>query len=184
MHKAEIGEERAEDLQQAWRICENGAVILFALWNRTPRLVARSSKRCYTILMKLFCRKCANHFAVEDEYAGYEVQCPHCGATWTAPTNVQPTKRIAPIRMGSKTVRTPQTRYSQQYTSVPPQEDNSRLCFWLGLLLWLFGLLIAAIIGKGKGVIEAIKGMLVSVGIIIGIIILLNVIWFLFWLLH
>ena len=39
------------------------------------------------------------------------------------------------------------------------EQKNGALCFWLGFFLSLFGVLIAAIIGKGKGVIRAFQGM-------------------------
>jgi len=52
------------------------------------------------------------------------------------------------------------------------KEENGALCFWLGFFLSLFGVLIAAIIGKGKGVIRAFQGMLFS--LFIGALILIG----------
>jgi hypothetical protein len=41
------------------------------------------------------------------------------------------------------------------------------VCFWLGLLGWPWGFLIAAIIGGTTGVLKALKGMIVCWFVII-----------------
>jgi hypothetical protein len=55
------------------------------------------------------------------------------------------------------------------------KEENGALCFWLGFFLSLFGVLIAAIIGKGKGVIRAFQGMLLNAVIVVMILIGLSI---------
>ena len=52
------------------------------------------------------------------------------------------------------------------------KEENGALCFWLGFFLSLFGLLIAVIIGKGKGAMRALQGLLFS--LFIGALILIG----------
>jgi hypothetical protein len=47
------------------------------------------------------------------------------------------------------------------------EQENGALCFWLGFFLSLFGVLIAAIIGKGRGVVRAFQGMLFNALIVI-----------------
>lgn len=42
---------------------------------------------------------------------------------------------------------------------------NGTLCFWLGFLFGPLGLLISAIIGKGDGVVKALKGLLVWISL-------------------
>jgi thiol:disulfide interchange protein len=55
------------------------------------------------------------------------------------------------------------------------KQENGALCFWLGFFLSLFGLLIAAIIGKGKGVIRAFQGMLLGALIVVMLLINLSI---------
>ena len=41
-----------------------------------------------------------------------------------------------------------------------PSDTTLIVCFWLGLLGWPWGFLIAAIIGGTAGVLKALKGMI------------------------
>ena len=52
-------------------------------------------------------------------------------------------------------------KYGQSYRT-GEQEDNSSLCFWLGFLFEVLGLIIAAIIAGANGVRKAISGCLIS----------------------
>ena len=48
-----------------------------------------------------------------------------------------------------------------------PSDLTLIVCFWLGLLAWPWGFLIAAIIGGTAGVLKALKGMIVCWFVII-----------------
>ena len=48
-----------------------------------------------------------------------------------------------------------------------PSDTTLIACFWLGLLGWPWGFLIAAIIGGTSGVLKALKGMIVCWFVII-----------------
>lgn len=48
-----------------------------------------------------------------------------------------------------------------------PSDTTLIVCFWLGLLGWPWGFLIAAIIGGTSGVLKALKGMIVCWFVII-----------------
>ena len=48
-----------------------------------------------------------------------------------------------------------------------PSDTTVIVCFWLGLLGWPWGFLIAAIIGGTTGVLKALKGMIVCWFVII-----------------
>lgn len=102
--------------------------------------------------MTKMCTKCCRTFEVEDEYIGYDVICPHCGAEVHVP---KPGAR--------KVVRAAAAPQAQ------PADANGALCFFLGFLFNLFGLLIAAIIGKQKGCVFALYGLLaeIFVGIVL-----------------
>lgn len=60
-----------------------------------------------------------------------------------------------------------QSTVSVRGPKMSEDQNNRTLCFWLGFFLSLFGVLIAAIIGKGKGVIRAFQGMLLSLVIVL-----------------
>ena len=58
-------------------------------------------------------------------------------------------------------------------TKVASEEDRTnKLCFWLGAILLVLGVLIAAIIGKAEGARRAIKGCVLAVVVVV----ILNVI--------
>ena len=61
-------------------------------------------------------------------------------------------------------------KYGNSYREAK-QEENSTLCFWLGFLFAVIGLIIAAIIAGAKGVRKAMGGCLVS-----------TILWFVLWL--
>jgi hypothetical protein len=52
-------------------------------------------------------------------------------------------------------------------SSDKPSDTTLIVCFWLGLLGWPWGFLIAAIIGGTAGVLRALKGMIVCWFVII-----------------
>ena len=56
-----------------------------------------------------------------------------------------------------------------------PSDTTLIVCFWLGLLGWPWGFLIAAIIGGTTGVLKALKGMIVCWFVIIMFIIAIMV---------
>ena len=60
-------------------------------------------------------------------------------------------------------------------SSEHPSDKTLTVCFWLGLLGWPWGFLIAAIIGGTAGVLKALRGMLICwlvifvLGLLLGI---------------
>ena len=57
----------------------------------------------------------------------------------------------------------------QEHTVTNAQSSDIRMCFWLGFILSLFGVLIAAVIAKGQGVRAALRGVLWGIVVVIGI---------------
>lgn len=46
------------------------------------------------------------------------------------------------------------------------------ICFWLGVVGWPWGFVIAAIIGKAAGVLAAFKGMLASFAFVVVLVVI------------
>lgn len=97
--------------------------------------------------MKTACPNCHSFFDVDEEYIGYTVSCPYCNA--------------------EKLLKNPQQEYNlkrSRAVNQRMQEQNKGnfdgLCFFLGLVFNLIGLLVAAIIGKRVGAVSALWGML------------------------
>ena len=108
--------------------------------------------------MRKMCMKCCKFFEVGEEYVGYDVPCPHCGAEVHIPSPGE-TRRVAP-RSNSVT---------------PEPQVNTTLCFILGFCFNVLGLLIAAIIGKQKGCVCGLWGMLTADAICAGLWIAANI---------
>jgi hypothetical protein len=116
-------------------------------------------------MFKFNCPYCRQPIEAEDEWIGQVAECPNCGQSIEIK---RPTLTLGPQLRKASGV--PSHNFSQ-HTQPPPK--TSGICFWLGFLLWLFGLLIAAIIEGKEGAIKALMGMLWS--IIVGV-----VIWIIF----
>ena len=93
--------------------------------------------------MRITCPKCKKLFTVDDEYAGYAVNCPNCGHETYA--------RAAATRRPPAAVQ-------------KPAEDKGpvALCFALGLVFSLLGAVIAALVDGRRGTINALVGLVVG----------------------
>ena len=100
------------------------------------------------------CPHCRKTAQAELEMQGQLVECQHCGETVQVPYRVSPRKAIV-----------------QKKNDLKKQEENTNLCFTLGLLFSVLGILIAAIIGKVNGVKAALKGFVIN--LVIGVILAL-----------
>ncbi len=123
-----------------------------------------------------------------ESFAAGKYNCPHCkcpfmldasGMTYLqseAPKTPQGTVRrggmLLPKRHKVTYAEMKRRTMSQQYSGASGvgsegSDGNGALCFWMGALFWMLGLIIAAIIGKGQGVKMALVGMIVSTLVII-----------------
>ena len=93
--------------------------------------------------MRITCPNCKKFFIVDDEYAGYAVNCPECGFETYAK---------------ARTPRRPPAAVQK------PAEDKGPvvLCFILGFVLSLLGAVIAALIDGRRGTINALVGLVVG----------------------
>ena len=101
--------------------------------------------------MKVLCKSCCNFFETADANVGSTDFCPHCGAEVFIQDRALAARNAAAKRKLAAVAN----------VSAQP-ECSAGLCFCLGLFLNLLGLLIAAIIGKQRGVVCALWGLLVA----------------------
>ena len=109
--------------------------------------------------MKTKCRNCGSEFSVDEEYVGFTVACPSCGME-TIVTTAADVARMRRNEVVNK--RMANAQFGKAETT------NTTLCFFLGLMFNLVGLVIAAVIGKQKGALAALWGMLVNDAIVFG----------------
>lgn len=99
-------------------------------------------------------------------------KCSSCGQLYTVPAQME--GQLVNCRKCKQPVQIPFQNNQAHHPSPPKtsEESNGRLCFWLGLLFSLIGLIIAAIIGKTKGVKNALIGMAIGTGLCIASIVI------------
>ena len=112
--------------------------------------------------MTFKCPFCRIEIDADDADAGEVGNCPNCGKSIRIPNKGNKVQYYYKKRSRAASAR----------SSEPEPENNDTLCFWMGFLFSFFGVLIAAIVGKGRGVCRAFWGMLVSM-FVVGIIVLL-----------
>lgn len=119
------------------------------------------------------CPYCKIEVDAEESDAGEIADCPNCGREIRIP-DAQKTAKYSNKKQFKLTKRyNPRSLPSNATTS----ENNDALCFWMGFFFSFFGVLIAAIIGKGRCVRKAFWGMFVSflVGVlIVGLVVLIS----------
>lgn len=143
--------------------------------------------------MNVSCPHCHTQLSMPTGFEGGKVSCPVCSKAFMCDTNgvsyvvasLQPGHQSAPKKHGGMIVRKKKPTYADMkrrtiangYGSSGEGEegDNGALCFWLGFLFWLVGLIVAAIIGKGRGVKSALWGLIFSTVIYIILMFLLGV---------
>ena len=96
------------------------------------------------------CGSCGNLLNAPDSMAGKIIDCPKC----SQPLQIPPLKTLTTIS-----------------PSKAKEDENGCLCFGLGFCFSLIGVLIAAVIGKTKGVKSALFGL--ALGTIGGVILAL-----------
>lgn len=94
-----------------------------------------------------------------------EVSCPHCKTKYEV-TNKE-LYRYSKCAICGKgfivgTASMPQTTTKINNPAIP-DKATVNLCFWSGMFLWWFGLVIAVVIGKTAGVLKAAKGMIAGI---------------------
>lgn len=94
-------------------------------------------------------------------------KCPSCGQLYTAPANLA--GQLVDCTKCKQSIQVPFENNSGQHSplSKAPAETHGVLCIWLGILFSLFGVIIAAIIGKAYGVKKALIGMVIGTAIVI-----------------
>lgn len=94
-------------------------------------------------------------------------KCPSCGQLYTAPANLA--GQLVDCTKCKQSIQVPFENISGQQAplSKAPAETHGVLCIWLGILFSLFGVIIAAIIGKAYGVKKALIGMVIGAAIFI-----------------
>ena len=138
--------------------------------------------------MIISCPKCDGRMNMPEGFSAGKYNCPHCNATFmcdasgvtylqaqsVAPAagTIRKNGLILPKRRKMTHAEMKRKTLHQQYSggSDGGSDDsggNGALCFWMGALFWVLGLVIAAIIGKGQGVKMALFGMVVSTLVII-----------------
>lgn len=138
--------------------------------------------------MKISCPKCGGQMNMPEGFSAGKYNCPHCKATFMCDASGVTYLQAQSVAPAAETVRKngvllPKRRkmtyaemkrktLHQQYSggSGAGSEDSGgdgTLCFWMGALFWVLGLVIAAIIGKGHGVKMALLGMVVSTLVIV-----------------
>ena len=138
--------------------------------------------------MIISCPKCGGRMNMPEGFSAGKYNCPHCnaafmcdasGVTYLQAQSVAPAAGtirknglILPKRRKMTHAEMKRKTLHQQYSggSDGGSDDsggNGALCFWMGALFWVLGLVIAAIIGKGQGVKMALFGMVVSTLVII-----------------
>lgn len=138
--------------------------------------------------MKISCPKCGGQMSMPEGFSAGKYNCPHCKATFMCDASGVTYLQAQSVAPAAGTVRKdgvllPKRRkmtyaemkrktLHQQYSggAGAGSEDSGgdgTLCFWMGALFWVLGLVIAAIIGKGHGVKMALLGMVVSTLVIV-----------------
>ena len=138
--------------------------------------------------MKISCPKCGGQMSMPENFHAGKYTCPYCdtmfmcdssGMTYVqsrpatpAGTTVGKNGMILPKRRKMTYAEMKRKTLQDQYLrdtggTSKDSSGNDTLCFWMGFLFWVFGLLIAAIIGKGQGLKSALLGMVVSTLVII-----------------
>ena len=134
--------------------------------------------------MKVSCPNCGKVLMTPPGFTGGKVKCPGCQAKFMCDESgitykmngpdATSTNGLAVETSKRKTATSRKMTYAEMRRSIVAkhlsEEDETRekansddsLCFWLGLLFSVFGLVIAAIICKGQGVRKALKGFLIS----------------------
>ena len=138
--------------------------------------------------MKISCPKCGGQMNMPEDFSAGKYNCPHCkttfmcdasGVTYLQAQSVAPNaesvrrngmllpkrRKMTYAEMKRKTLH--QQFYGGSCGASDGSDGNGALCFWMGALFWVLGLVIAAIIGKGHGVKMALVGMIVSTLVIV-----------------
>lgn len=102
--------------------------------------------------MTITCPHCHQKADADEIYAGQEVECPYCGKKFVYGQNAS---RIhVPRTPGPR-----QTPESAAQAKIDISRTEASFCFWLGYCLPMFGILVAAVCYRAKGVANAIVGL-------------------------
>ena len=138
--------------------------------------------------MKISCPKCGGQMNMPEGFAAGKYNCPYCkipfmcdeqGVTYM---HVETADKSVGV-FGKTNLRLPQKQQKHKMTYAEmkrkvlqdhvseisykapkePGDDNKVLCILMGALFWIIGLVIAAIVDKGRGLKRALIGMGISV---------------------
>ena len=102
-----------------------------------------------------FCPYCGAKIDTSPEHAGHFSQCPECDRVFEV------------HRISQETIILPRFKF-------PKKRQRDPLCFLLGFFFNVLGILIAAIIIKNDGVVDAVNGLFAFVFVmLIGIVLFL-----------
>ena len=107
--------------------------------------------------MQFTCPNCKGSMIIQPDQAGQLVDCPHCKAMVEIPFRIPGTRQDDQLRILSK------SRANDM--SERELKKGDTLCFWLGFLFSLFGVLISAIIRGEKGCRSALKGLIFEIAV-------------------
>lgn len=126
--------------------------------------------------MRIICPCCHTELSMPSEFSGGKLICPRCKKSFMCdengvsymPASTQ-SRGLVMQKTNNHHAALKRKKISAAYESTNESEEGSNgiLCFWLGFMFWLLGLVIAAVVGKGNGVKKAIWGMFVSTAIYI-----------------
>ena len=112
-------------------------------------------------MMDVRCSHCGAEYEIDDSSVGETFDCEVCG------------KRFI---LGATVVAREVARLKPATQSKKAKKKTLKTCFWLGFIIWFWGVLIAAIIGGTDGFLKALKGWLVSIAVLGGLYVLLAII--------